>query len=169
MKISTFTALVARWLTMVLAIGAIVWTYSVNAPEVTLSYDGNGNPSVVVTKSQLFYLAAAIFLISNVLLAHMKKQIPGIPIAVMPIPHKKLWAESRPELDEFLGNWLFAVISAVNFILSLGLFIVASDNSLQFKLNLGDFNWVYYASYVILFAVLVLIPLKLLRPPVPAS
>lgn len=169
MKIFTFTALVFRWGTMLLAVAAIVWTYSVNSQEVTLSYDKEGNSLIVLTKSQLFYLASFIFLLTNVILASVKRQIHKLPVAIMPIPHKKLWDESREELDEFLGNWLFAIISAINFILGAGLLTLATANSLQYAQNINDFAWVYYLSFVILLAVLVLIPIRLLRPPVPAS
>ncbi len=169
MKISTFAALVWRWSSMLLAIAAIVWTYSVNPEEVALSYDAFGNGDFFLTKSQVFYLASAIFLLNNVLIVAMKKQIHTIPVQVLPIPAKEGWRRNRAELDEFLGNWLYAIVGAVNVILGIGLFAVATVNSQQFTQNINDFEWLYYASLLLLALVFVIIPLRLLRPPVPVS
>ncbi|ODS81454.1 MAG: hypothetical protein ABS46_11400 [Cytophagaceae bacterium SCN 52-12] len=169
MKISTFAALIWRWCSMLLAIAAIVWTYSVNPDDVALSYDASGSGDFFLTKSQVFYLASAIFLLNNVLIAAMKKQIHTIPISVLPIPAKEGWRQNRAELDEFLGNWLYAIVGAVNVILGIGLFALATVNSQQFVQSISDFEWLYYVSLFLLVLVFVIIPLRLLRPPVPAS
>ncbi len=154
---------------MLLAIAAIVWTYSVNPDDVALSYDASGSGDFFLTKSQVFYLASAIFLLNNVLIAAMKKQIHTIPISVLPIPAKEGWRQNRAELDEFLGNWLYAIVGAVNVILGIGLFALATVNSQQFVQSISDFEWLYYVSLFLLVLVFVIIPLRLLRPPVPAS
>ncbi len=169
MKISTFAALIWRWCSMLLAIAAIVWTYSVNPDNVALSYDASGEGDFFLTKSQIFYLASAIFLLNNVLIVAMKKQIQTIPISVLPIPAKEVWKQSRAELDEFLGNWLYAIVGAVNVILGIGLFALATVNSQQFVQSISDFEWLYYLSLFLLVVVFVIIPLRLLRPPVPVS
>lgn len=169
MKISTFAALIWRWCSMLLAIAAIVWTYSVNPDNVALSYDASGDGDFFLTKSQIFYLASAIFLLNNVLIVAMKKQIQTIPISVLPIPAKEVWKQSRAELDEFLGNWLYAIVGAVNVILGIGLFALATVNSQQFVQSISDFEWLYYLSLFLLVVVFVIIPLRLLRPPVPVS
>lgn len=154
---------------MLLAIAAIVWTYSVNPDNVALSYDAYGNGDFFLTKSQVFYLASAIFLLNNVLIVAMKKQIHTIPISVLPIPSKEDWRLSRAELDEFLGNWLYAIVGAVNVILGIGLFALSTVNSQQFAQSINDFEWLYYVSLFLLVLVFVIIPMRLLRPPVPAS
>jgi len=154
---------------MLLAIAAIVWTYSVNPDDVALSYDASGSGDFFLTKSQVFYLASAIFLLNNVLIAAMKKQIHTIPISVLPIPAKEGWRQNRAGLDEFLGNWLYAIVGAVNVILGIGLFALATVNSQQFVQSISDFEWLYYVSLFLLVLVFVIIPLRLLRPPVPAS
>ena len=99
----------------------------------------------------------------------MKKQIHSIPISVLPAPAKEGWRESRAELDEFLGNWLYAIVGAVNVILGIGLFALATVNSQQFVQSVSDFEWLYYVSLFLLVMVFVIIPLRLLRPPVPVS
>lgn len=154
---------------MVLAFVAIVWTYSVNPAQVALAYDAGGVVAFSITKSQLFYLAAAIFLVNNVVLVAMKQRVGAIPASLMPIPNKALWGLNRPELDEFLGNWLFAIVGAVNFVLAIGLFAVSTVNSDQFKWNIFDFEWLYYLSLLLLVVVFVIIPLRFFRPPVPAE
>ncbi len=169
MKISTFAALIWRWSSMLLAVAAIVWTYSVNPESVALSYDASGNGDFFLTKSQVFYLASAIFLLNNVLIVAMKKQISTVPISVLPIPAKEGWKQNRAELDEFLGNWLYAIVGAVNVILAIGMFALATVNSQQFTQNVHDFEWIYYVSLLLLALVFVIIPLRLMRPPVPAS
>jgi hypothetical protein len=42
-------------------------------------------------------------------------------------------------------------------------------NSQQFTFDIFDFEWLYYVSVVLLLVVFVGIPLRLFRPPVPAS
>lgn len=169
MKISTFAALVWRWCSMILAFAAIVWTYSVNPAEVALALDANGNGDHFLTRSQLFYLSAAIFLINNVLLVAMKRRIGIVPVSLMPIPNKQLWGMNRPALDEFLGNWLFAIVGMVNFVLGIGLFAIATVNSQQFKFDIFDFEWLYYLSVAMLVIVFVVVPFRLFRPPAPAA
>jgi hypothetical protein len=154
---------------MVLAFVAIVWTYSVNPAEVALGYDANGSGEFFLSRSQLFYLAAAIFLVNNVILVAMKSRIASIPVTLMPIPKRELWALNRPALNEFLANWLFSIVGVVNFVLGIGLFAVATVNSQQFTFDIFDFEWLYYVSVVLLLVVFVGIPLRLFRPPVPAS
>ncbi|GAA4438799.1 hypothetical protein GCM10023091_19910 [Ravibacter arvi] len=152
---------------MLLAVAAIIWTYSVNAEEVALSYDAAGNGSFFLSKSELFYLACAVFLLNNVLIVAMKKQLHRIPVSIMPIPKKEAWAQHKSELVEFLGTWLFAIVGAVNVILALGLFALATVNSKQFTYDIFDFEWLSYGSLALLVLVFVVLPFRLFRPPVP--
>lgn len=154
---------------MFLAVAAIVWTYSINPDEVAVSYDVNGNGEFFLTKSQVFYLGAVIFLLNNVLIVAMKNQVHKIPVSIMPIPNKRAWGLNRPELDEFLGNWLYAIVGVVNVILGVGLLSLSTVNSQQFTQDIYDFEWLYYVTLFLLAVVFIAIPFRLTRPPVPAS
>lgn len=169
MKTSTFAAKVWRWCSTLLAAAAIIWTYSVNPESVAVDFDEGGNGSFFLTKGAVFYIAAALFILNNAVVASIKRQIPKIPVSMMPIPNRKAWALNRPELDEFLGNWLYSMVGTINVVLGISLFALATVNSEQFRWRIFDFAWVGYGTIFLFLIVLVAVPLQLFRPPVPQN
>lgn len=152
---------------MLLVVGAMVWTYSVNSESLAVNFDETGQGNFFLSKEAIFYIAMALFLVNNVVIVAVKGQIKKIPVSMMPIPNRMAWGQNRPELDEFLENWLYGVVGMINVVLGVSLFALATVNSLQFDQNVFDFSWLMYVTLVLLFIVFLLIPLQLFRPPAP--
>ena len=90
-----------------------------------------------------------------------------VPVSLLPIPNRLAWASHREELNEHLTNWLYCLVAAINTIVALSLFALATVNSNQFKQDVFSFAWLFYLGFGMLIAVFVALPIRLLRPPVP--
>jgi hypothetical protein len=166
MKITTFAIKVWRWMSIAFVIGALLWTYSLFPDMVAVDFSNTGLAERYVDKEHIFYIIMGLFLLNNVIISGFARHIPHVSIDHLPILKKAEWARQRPELNEHLINWLFCLISVINTIVGFSLLALATINSSQYKLDVFDFSWVYYAGLGLIILVF-LLPLRLLWPPVP--
>ncbi|WP_439555252.1 hypothetical protein [Dyadobacter sp.] len=166
MKITTFAIKVWRWLSIIFVVGALVWTYSLFPEMVAVDFAETGLAEKYVDKEHVFYIIMGLFILNNVVISAFARHIPKVDPTYLPIPKKKEWAQFRPELSEHLVNWIYCLVSVINTIMGFSLLALATINSTQYKLDVFDFSWVYYAGIVLIVGVF-LLPLRLLWPPVP--
>lgn len=166
MKVTTFVIKVWRWLSLMLVIGALVWTYSVFPQTVAVDFSETGLAERYVEKEHIFYIVMGLFLLNNVLITGLARHIPKVDPMHLPIPNKRAWAQHREALNEHMTNWLFCLVAVINTVIGLSLFALATVNSQQYKLDVFDFLWLYYVGIALLIIVF-LLPLRLLSPPVP--
>lgn len=165
MKVTTFAIKIWRWASLLFVIGALVWTYSLFPEMVAVDFSDSGLAERYVEKGHIFYIVMGLFLVNNVLITGIARHIPNVDPTHLPIPKRKTWALHRAELNEHLINWLFCVVSVINTITGFSLLALATINSTNYKMDVFDFSWLYYAS-VVLVVVVFLLPLRLLWPPV---
>lgn len=166
MKVTTFAIKVWRWLSVVLVIGALVWTYSVFPQMVAVDFSDSGLAEIYLAKEHIFYIVMALFLVNNVLITRLAKPVSNVDPMQLPIPKKRIWALHREELNEHLINWFNCLVAAINTVIGFSLFSLATINSTNYKVDVFDFSWLYYVGIVLLVIVL-LLPLRLLATPVP--
>jgi hypothetical protein len=166
MKIATFGVKVWRWLSVLLVIGALVWTYSVFPEMVAVDFSESGLAERYIGKEQVFYIVMGLFLVNNVLITRLARQIPDIDTRHLPILKRETWAQHREELNEHLTNWLFCLVAVINTIIGFSLFALATINSMQYKMDVFDFSWLYYVGLTLMIIVF-LLPIRLLWTPVP--
>jgi hypothetical protein len=163
MKIGTFFFKIWRWASILLVIGALVWTYSLFPQMVAVDFSETGLAERYLSKENIFYIVMGLFLVNNVIIAGLVKQIPNMDATQLPILNRNIWAQHREELNEHLTNWLFCLIAVINTIIGFSLFAI---NSLQYKKDVFDFAWIYYVGMALMIMVF-LLPLRLLWTPVP--
>lgn len=166
MKVGTFFIKVWRWLSVLLVIGALVWTYSLFPDMVAVDFSDTGLAEKYVNKENVFYIVMGLFLVNNVIISGLAKQIPNVDSDHLPILNRKIWGQHREQLNEQLINWLFCLVAVINTIIGFSLFALATINSNQYKLDVFDFSWLYYAS-IALMVMVFLLPLRLLWTPTP--
>jgi hypothetical protein len=166
MKVTTFFIKIWRWSSVLLVIGALVWTYSVFPDMVAVDFSDTGLAERYVNKEHVFYVVMGFFLVNNVIIAGLARQIPNMDADHLPILNRKTWALHREALNEHLTNWLFCLVAVVNTIIGFSLFALATINSMQYKMDVFDFAWVYYIGMALLIMVF-LLPLRLLFTPAP--
>ena len=166
MKVGTFFIKIWRWSSVLLVIGALVWTYSVFPDMVAVDFSETGLAERYVNKEHVFYIVMGLFLVNNVVISGLAKQIPKVDADHLPILNRKVWAQHRELLNELLINWLFCLVAVINTIIGFSLFALATINSMQYKMDVFDFSWVYYAGMALMIMVF-LLPLRLLWTPVP--
>lgn len=166
MKATTFSIKVWRWLSILFLLGSLVWTYSVFPENVAVDFSDSGLAELYVSKEYVFYIIMGIFLINNVVISRLSKQVSKIDATYFPIPNRTVWAQNRKELDEHITNWLFCLIAAINTIVGFSLLALATINSNSFKMSVFDFSWIFYTSLGLMIFVF-LLPLRLLFTPTP--
>jgi uncharacterized membrane protein len=167
MKITTFGVKVWRFMSTVFVIGALGWTYSLLPDQVAVNFDRSGLANDYISKHVIFYLATGLIVFTNVVIPAIARQVVKVPSERLPIPNKNLWILSRTELNEHLVNWLHSITAAINTIMAFSMLALGTVNSNQFKTDVFDFAWLLYASAVLLIVVIVALPVRLMRPPVP--
>jgi len=166
MKVGTFVIKIWRWLSIFLVIGALVWTYSLFPEMVAVDFSETGLAEKYVGKENVFYIVMGLFLVNNVIIAGLAKQIPNMDALHLPILKREIWAQHRADLNEHLTNWLYCLVAVINTIIGFSLFALATINSTQYKMDVFDFAWVYYAGMAMMIIVFIM-PLRLLWTPVP--
>lgn len=165
MKITTFAIRAWRFLSLVLVLGAIGLSYTVLPDDVGVHFNAEGKPDEYLHKTDIFYLAVAIIIINNSLIMALGKKILSLPSHLLPIPNQTEWAAHREDFDEHLKNWFNCLIASINTILGFTLLALGTVNSNQFKYKIGDFNWLFYMTFAILFIVGISLPIRLLIKP----
>ena len=167
MKVTTFSIKIWRWFSILLVVGGLAWTYSLLSDLVAVDFASSGLAQNYLEKDTIFYIAMGLIIFNNVVIAAMAKHIARVPVSLLPIPNRLAWATHREELNEHLTNWLYCLVAAINTIVALSLFALATVNSNQFKQDVFSFAWLFYLGFGMLIAVFVALPIRLLRPPVP--
>lgn len=168
MKATTFGIKVWRWLSILFLLGSLIWTYSVFPEKVAVDFSDTGLAELYVSKEHIFYIVMAIFLINNVIISRLSKQVPSIDANYFPIPNRTVWAQYRKQLDEHVTNWLFCLVAAINTIAGFSLLALATINSNNFKMTVFDFSWIFYVSLGLM-AIVFLLPLRLFWTPTPSD
>ena len=83
----------------------------------------------------------------------------------LPVPNHAVWATHRAQLNAIFGQWFSMLISAINTITALGLFVLSSLNRGDRSMQPADYVWLLPVSTVILVAVLVTLPIRLFMKP----
>lgn len=169
MSISTFAIKIWRWSSILLLLGALIWTYSVMDAVVAVGFDENGESAFSVSKDTVFYLITGIFIINNIILMSLAKYLNKVPVSSLPVPNRSGWINAQEEVREILGNWVGALVGTVNTILGLSLFALATVNSKVFNWNVFSFSWIAYLGIAMLIIIVVALPVRLSRPPVNAE
>jgi len=165
MKVTTFAIKIWRWASLLFVIGALVWTYSLFPEMVAVDFADSGLAERYVEKGHIFYIVMGLFLLNNVVITGIARHIPNVDPMNLPILKRKEWSQHRTELNEHLTNWLFCLVSVINTITGFSLLALATINSTNYKMDVFDFSWLYYASLALVLGVF-LLPLRLLWPPV---
>jgi hypothetical protein len=166
MKVTTFAIKVWRWMSLLFVIGALLWTYSLFPDMVAVDFSDTGLAEKYVDKEHVFYIVMGLFLLNNVIITGLARHISKVDAMHLPILNKKTWALHREELNEHLINWLFCLVAVINTIIGFSLLSLATINSTQYKVDVFDFSWLYYAGLGMIIIVF-LLPLRLLWSPVP--
>lgn len=169
MKITTFGVKVWRFMSTVFVIGALGWTYSLLPDKVAVNFESSGLANNYISKENIFYLVTALIVFTNVVIPATARQVAKIPSDRLPIPNKNLWVSSRADLNEHLVNWLHSITAAINTIIAFSMLALGTVNSNQFKMDVFDFAWLLYAGAALLVVVIVALPVRLMRPPVPET
>ncbi|WP_229366018.1 hypothetical protein [Fibrisoma montanum] len=119
-----------------------------------------------MSRETIFYGAVAIFLINNTLINTVAKLFTRIPVSQIPIPNQPFWADHRAELNEIITNWFYAIMAAINTILGLALFVLSLLNRSDLTATPINYAWLLPLSTLILAAVLIALPVRLLIKPV---
>jgi hypothetical protein len=167
MKVTTFGIKVWRWFSVLLIVGGLAWTYSLLPDLVAVDFAASGMADHYIEKETIFYVLMGLILFNNVVIMAMARQVSKVPASLLPIPRRKLWAQHRSELDEHLINWLYCVVAAINTIMALSLFALATVNSSQYTQDVFDFAWLFYLGFGMLILIFVALPIRLLWTPVP--
>lgn len=152
---------------MLLVVGGLAWTYSLLPDPVAVGFAPSGLAEFYLEKDTIFYITMGLIIFNNVVIAAMARQIARVPLSLLPIPNRLAWASHREQLDEHLANWLYCLVAAINTIVALSLFALATINSNQFKQDVFSFAWLFYLGFGMLILVFVALPLRLLRAPAP--
>ncbi len=153
-------------MSIILVVGALTWTYSLFPDMVAVDFSSSGMAEKYVSKEHIFYLITGLFLVNNVVISGLVRQVPGMHIDHLPILKRDTWAQHREALNEQLVNWIYCVIASINTVMGFSLFALATINSSQYKLDVFDFSWVFYLGLALLIIVF-LLPLRLLWTPAP--
>jgi hypothetical protein len=152
-------------MSIMLVVGALTWTYSLFPDMVAVDFSKSGMAEMYVSKEHIFYVIMGLFLVNNVLISGLARQVPKMNVDQLPILKRNIWAQHREELNEQLVNWIYSVVASINTVVGFSLFALATINSSQYKLDVFDFSWVFYLGLTLLISVF-LLPLRLLWTPV---
>ncbi len=165
MKTGTFFIRTWRVLSIIGLLFALFSSYISYPGEVAVRFDRSGLPTVYLGRETLFYIAVAIFLVNNTLINLVARLFPRIPTSRIPVPNQGAWASHRPELNETVTNWFYALMAAINTILALGLIVLSLLNRSDRVQQQMDYAWLLPLSTAILVIVLVALPIRLFMKP----
>ena len=166
MSISTFAIKIWRLGSILLLLGALIWTYSVMDAIVAVGFNESGEAAFSVSKDTVFYVIMGIFIVNNILLMSLAKYLNKVPFGSLPVPNRSAWVHSQEEVREIISNWVGALVAAVNTILGLSLFALATVNSKVFNWDVFSFSWIAYVGIAMLVIIIIVLPVRLSRPPV---
>jgi uncharacterized membrane protein len=169
MKISTFVIRIWRMISVAVVFGLSVFSYTLFPSEVAVHFDALGQADRFIQKSNVFYVVMGLILVNNVLLMAFSKRFLTLPTHLLPIPNQESWTLQREVLNEHLKNWFYCLMAAINTITGLGMLALASVNNKQFAYNIGNFDWIFYLAFAMLFLILVALPLRLFIKPTPST
>jgi hypothetical protein len=165
MKTGTFFVRVWRIISILGFLLSLFSNYISYPESVAVRFDEANRPTQTISRELIFYLATAIFIINNTLLRAVAKLFVRVPMDSLPSFVRKRWAAHRSELNEIIANWFSALASAVNTVVALGLFVLSSLNRADRSMPTSDYAWLLPVTTAIFIAVLVSLPISLLRKP----
>ena len=128
-------------------------------------FDDRGLAIQYIDRETVFYIAVAIFLINNTLINAVAQLFLRLPTARIPVPNQTVWAVHRPELNEVVTNWFYALMAAINTIVALALLVLSLLNRSDRSVQPSDYVWLLPLSTLMLISVLAALPIRLLMKP----
>lgn len=165
MKAGNFFARTWRILSVLGLLIALFTSYVSYPDEVAVRFDALKQPIQTIGREVIFYIAVAIFLVSNTLLNVIAKLFVRVPASRIPMPNASLWTTHRAALNDVFTNWFYALMAAINTILALGLFVLSLLNRGDRSMKAYDYAWLLPVSTAILIVVLVSLPVRLYLKP----
>lgn len=165
MKISSFVIGTWRVMSILFVFGLSVFSYSLFSDDVGVHFDELGIADKFLSKSTIFYIAAALILVNNVLILNVSRRILTLPSHLLPIPNQTEWAAQRDVLNEHLKNWFYCLIATINTITGLGVLTLATLNSNQSQQRVWEFDWLFYLTISLLVVILLALPARLAIKP----
>ena len=165
MNVGTFFVRTWRFLSIIGFLISLFSSYISFTEEVAVRFDDLNQPIQTMNRETIFYLAIAVFIVSNTFLTLLRKLFVRVPMAQLPVPNQAVWAAHRTQLNTIFAQWFSMLISAINTIMALGLFVLSSLNRGDRNMPPSDYIWLLPVSTVILIAVIVVLPIRLFRKP----
>lgn len=165
MSISTFGITIWRWASILLIIGALIWTYSVMDAVVTVAYDDQGEAALSVSKETVFYIIMGVFVLNNSVLMSLAKFLKKTPVSAFPLPNRAVWEKAPDQVRQIMVNWVGALVAAINTIFALSLFALATVNSKVYNWDVFSFSWIAYLGAALLVIIVAMLPIQLSRGP----
>lgn len=165
MKAGTFFVRVWRIMSIIGLLFALFNSYISYPNDVAVRFDELKQPIQTMNRETIFYIAVAMFLINNTLINTVAKLFLRLPTHQLLVPNQGAWVAHRPQLNELVRNWFYALTAAINTVLALGLFVLSLLNRGDRSMQPYDYAWLLPVSTVILIAVLVSLPVRLFLKP----
>jgi hypothetical protein len=165
MKVSTFAIRLWRLASLIGFGTLLIYTYVSLETNVAVGFTPDSRPDVFMNRDYLFYSCVAIFLINNTLINTLTKLFPKVSGTALPIPNQLLWLENRDQLNEIFRNWFYCVMSAVNTIMALSLFVLGKLNTQLGSTHLSGHQWLLPVCTAIILIVIVSLPIRLAMKP----
>lgn len=165
MNTGTFFVRTWRFLSVIGFLFSLFSSYISYPDEVAVRFDDQNQPIQTMNRETIFYLAIAIFIVSNTSLGLLRKLFVRVPIAQLPVPNQAVWTKHRARLNAIFSEWFSMLISAINTIMALGLFVLSSLNRGDRSMPASDYIWLLPVSTVILIAVISTLPIRLFMKP----
>ncbi|QKZ13295.1 hypothetical protein [Spirosoma sp. KUDC1026] len=165
MKTGTFFVRTWRIMSILGLLFSLFNSYISYPGEVVVRFDALNQPLQTIDREIIFYVAVAIFLISNTLLNVLKRLFPKVPTEKLPLSPQSPWLAHRDQLNEVVVNWFFALMAAINTVLGLGLIVLSLLNRSDRAIQAIDYAWLAPLSTAIIISVLAALPIRLFMKP----
>lgn len=146
---------------------AAVLTYAYTSFDQTLAvhFTPERRPDAFLERDVLFYGCVAIFLLNNTLINLLAKLFPRIPNGSLPVPNRAVWAAHRQQLNELAENWFYALMAAINTVMTLTLWVLSDLNKQLGDSALSGFQWLLPVCTLIFATVILSLPIRLMMKP----
>jgi hypothetical protein len=165
MKAGPFFVRVWRLVSIAGFLFALFSSYISYPDQVAVRFDEQNHPVQTMNREVIFYIAIAIFLISNTVLNLIARLFVKVPTDKIPVPNQTVWAAHRPKLNSIFKDWFSLLMSAINTILGLGLLVLSFLNRSDRPIRAVEYAWLLPLSTVILIVVIASLPVRLFMKP----
>lgn len=160
MNVETFFIRVWRFVSIAGLVFSLLNSYISYPADVAVRFNAIGQATQYLDREVIFYLSVAIFLVNNTLINAIARLFPKIPTTKLPLPVS--WTSHRQQLNDFVVNWFYGLMAAINTILALSLFVLSMLNRSDIQNDSSNYAWLMPLSVFTLGAVLLTLPIRLL-------